>query len=754
MNTNTKIRTEDVLECLDVKIKTSSAHQRLGVLAAENYDSVLSKIAARSPTLDQKHALENAENPSAANPLITVSNANESISSKIPWRTIGPAGSGAEFSGNDETPFVSAFASGANWIYVRAGTYTFSTTVNVPQNVTLVGASSASTILTSLGTTLLVGNNVYLGFLQIVGVTALTAAGNGVTLQNCILSAQTTTLSASSVSLLKIFDVAFLTGTLSATSISNSMFSGLYFNTTAPSAVFTSPSNISLVGSIFVDGSGGLQLTNGVNVRIVANHLGGGVVNTTPTSVLLRANTPNSNNNDSDDFIDLLKYVGSPSLTEEFPSYASNYAGSQGEDLTARASGLDLLIQWRYEERNFHLVADNATNVVWSPATNSLSTTGMLSLVSAHRRAPWILPRLSSTVIPSNYFMYYVLDRTLDSTPISLQYQLAALGSIPNDVTAPNSADNRQIYVLAFNLNGTLWWRGGNGSRFPSTGGQTGTYFVDGKSKSLITYLGASDYNDEDPNYSNNFAGIQGEGLTTRLGKSDTLLRRLFEFSNLAYYLGTGAYFSAEAGALTLNGTLYFTLPHVTGRLVVNAAAWAPPDGSLIYLTWDQGALAGSDQVVTATIATTVPLPDAYPLTLKYFVFAIRKGSDIILWNGERIPLFGGRWPLVNLQTEIIPINTPTILDENIVWTGTDLLWESLALILTNGIPLQRLRNQTTASAGLTDLNDGECLTITFSCNDGAVPHYVTVQKTVLPVFLAQNQILWATKNNGIVVLD
>ena len=109
MTTNTKIRTEDVLEILDTKIKTSAAHAQLDVLSGEFYDSVLAKIAARSPTLDEKGALDNAISPSASNPFVTLAEMTTALAGAIPWRTIGPLGSGADFEGLDETPFNIAF---------------------------------------------------------------------------------------------------------------------------------------------------------------------------------------------------------------------------------------------------------------------------------------------------------------------------------------------------------------------------------------------------------------------------------------------------------------------------------------------------------------------------------------------------------------------------------------------------------------------------------------------------------------------
>ena len=183
MTTNTKIRTEDVLEILDIKIKTSADHAQLDVITGESYASVLAKIAARSPTLDEKNALDNAVSPSASNPYVTLSELTASLSGAIPWRTIGPVGSGADYEGADENPFLTAFASANMWFYVKPGTYSFSVPVTVPSGVRLVGGLTSSTILSSsLGSVLTLSNDAYVGFLSVVtslpGATALTASSS------------------------------------------------------------------------------------------------------------------------------------------------------------------------------------------------------------------------------------------------------------------------------------------------------------------------------------------------------------------------------------------------------------------------------------------------------------------------------------------------------------------------------------------------------------------------------------------------
>jgi hypothetical protein len=105
MADNIKIRTEDVDKILDTKITTISSHLPLDVSSGEFYDSVLAKIAARSPTFDEKNALTNASIPSASNPYVTVSHLNLKLDGRIPWKTVGPTGSGSDYEGETEAIF-------------------------------------------------------------------------------------------------------------------------------------------------------------------------------------------------------------------------------------------------------------------------------------------------------------------------------------------------------------------------------------------------------------------------------------------------------------------------------------------------------------------------------------------------------------------------------------------------------------------------------------------------------------------------
>jgi len=863
MTTNTKIRTEDVLEILDFKIKASSDHPQIDVLTGEDYSSVLAKIAARSPTMDEKNALDNtAIAPSATNPYVTQDELTASLEGAIPWKTIGLIGSGADFTGtvaDDETAFVNAFATAPTdlWFYVKPGTYTFTTPVTVPAGVRLVGGITSETILLSNTTgTLVVEDNVYVSFLTIAtnaaGETAVDASGTtDVELKNCLVTATATGLSINidNSDRVCISDCALMAD-LSGTNVTNATLVYLYADVPGAYGVnLTTPTSVVMWGSVFVAGTP--LITSGTNIRIIGNHFANGftntylssmlitspaqidtindaityagtlknnwalrfttttgalpnpllvattyyIVNLTPTtfqlsltpngspidlitvgsgvhtaslnpSILLRANTPSSNNNEDESLTYLLQYLGSPGALVATPSYSSNFAGPQAQDLTARASAIDLLLQWIYEERNFSLIAESEPMVVtWAPATATLSTDGGMLLVSAHRDAVWKLPQIIPVVIPAGSFLYYIVDRSLTTSDITLTQYIAPLGSIPIDTNPPTGTpDNRQIWTLAYNYGGTLWWRGGGGSRFPSTNNYPGEYFVDGTSKSLLTYIGAEDYNDPHPTYTHNFAGIQGESLTTRLGKTDALIQRLFEQTNLSYYMSSGGYFGSDTGEaydLILTGTLSFKLGHIAGTITVAPQSWTIPDGSLLYFTWDPTA----PGVASSTVATVVPLPNDYPANVKYFVAAIRVGSFIYLWDGTRLPMRGGRWPLFSPTRSILPTASATALltagyqvVNNATWTtitGTKhFMWENLAVVTSTGISPTRnsLVNQTAPSTGLTDIADGQGLVVTHTWNSGSGgAQNVDIQKVTLPLTatLEQNQFLWVQNRGG-----
>lgn len=759
MTDNIKIRTEDVLEILDPKILTTSSHTQLNVSVGESYDSVLAKIAARSPTLNEKLALENAQSPSALNPYTTITSLDQNLLGKIPWKTVGLPGSGADFTGTDETPFLNAFSSclssGASWVQVREGTFTFTNTLTIPEDFKIVGTSANVTNLTgNVDPILSLSSNALVSYLS---VTQEQAGQTGIQLDNythldhVITSASGgVTLAASGKQNINIFECGLLIGEADFSNVTNSFLHGCYVDSPGFNGLMlTNCSNMSVTGSLFKNGI--LRLETCTDIRVVANHLNDGITNLTPLgSNLFRANTPNTNNNEVDDFGTLLQYIGSPSVTSTQPPYSNNYAGPLGENLTARASSLDLLIQWRYEERNFLLTAaSEPTTISWNPLTYNLTSTGDLNLISAHRNASWVLPTLNVT-IPDGWALYYTLDRALDNTPITLTPGTASLGNIVNDRL------HRQTYVLAFCLGSTLWWRGGGGSRFPATGNLTGTYFVDGTSKSFLDYIGAVDYNDSDPSYSSNFAGVQGESLTTRVGKTDTLLKRLFEYSNIGFNLNGGNISVETSGSslvVSMSNNLIISLPHVAGHIIAPSGTWTLATDQLIYFSWNQATLAGSDQAIIGSFVVnngSLPLPEDNQ-TIKYFEFARRYGNSIYLWDDTEIPS-GGQYP-IPLGRNIVPVTSPAVFADNIVWTGGSsslLSWEGLALVCSTGIDL----NRNLITDGNNTLAENESLKITHTWNSGSTPNYVTITKVTLPLItpLKQNEFLWAIRKNNTII--
>lgn len=761
--TNLKVRTPDVAEIQDVKIKASSAHIHIGtgVSVADNYDAVLNQIALSSPTMVQKDALDAADSPSGINPYITESDLIATLDERIPWRTIGPLGSDAEFTGATNAVFTTAFASGDFWYLVLPGIYTFASTVIIPQGVKVTGVTADSTVVTGNTSSALfdMGQASYLGFMTVSQAgsgSAVQVTVNDVALEYLLLEQATTNaklIDAAGVSNLRMFSVSSNTGRNYLIGCTDVVVHGCLFNDITVSLELSACFNPTVTSCIFK--SGLFEFAGGTNLRAVANHFADGITDGGGNSgTLLRANTPNTVNNEADDFANLLAYIGSPVITATNPLYSNNYAGLNGQDLTARASAIDLLLQWRYEERNFHLVAAaEVTTLTWNHLTSVLTSSGDIYIQSTHRDSYWSLGTLSYN-IPDGSALYFVLDRSLTTTPIDISGSavVASLG------TVPNTTATQQVYVLAFNKGGTLWWRGGNGTRFPATGTQIGQYFVDGSSKSLLDYIGAPDYNASQPAYSSNFSGVGGESLVVRTSKNDELIRTLYQNSNMSAYLSDGGYFTYEGTTLSLTGTLFMAFPHVVGRMTLAAATWTLSDGQCVYLTLNLGAkagsLAGSDTAVVAdTIATTVPLPNAYydvsgTYTVKYFMLAHRKGSSVFLWDGTELPV-GGRYPIPRGRS-VVATAAPGTLTSNTYWNGTDFRWEKLALAVGTGIGLSNFADQTAVSPSLTTLINGDALVVTHSWNIAAT---VTVTKVATPVTLKQNQFIWVQRKGSIIVI-
>jgi hypothetical protein len=297
-----------------------------------------------------------------------------------------------------------------------------------------------------------------------------------------------------------------------------------------------------------------------------------------------------------------------------------------------------------------------------------------------------------------------------------------------------------------------LWWRGGNGSRFPETASQIGTYFVDGSSKSFLDYVGMSDYNQSIPTYTSNFAGTSTDSLTTRLNKTDTLIKRLFEYSNIGFNLNGGHITVDSSYQITTTANLIISLPHVAGHIIAPAGSWTLSDGQLVYFYWNQSTLAGSDQPIDGSLIVSdgnLPLPEDNQ-TIKYFMFAHRVGSSIYLWDGTEIPA-EGRYP-VPIGRQVYPTAVPATLTDNIVWDGSILKWEKLSLLCSTGISSDRniLADNTVGTA----LTDEQALKIIHTWNSGSTPNYVTISVVSLPLAspLKQNEFLCAVRKSNAVI--
>ena len=180
------VRTEDVIECLDEKILTSSDHPALGVVIGDAYPFVLSQIETLICTPDQKSSIDNTLTPpSAINPIVLLND----IQTYYPQADVGEFKDAVDTLGdlplvgntlNDMRPVLSINAiyrwDGSNWVaFIRTGTIDHTQLINQNgdpnyQHITL---SELSSLLSQSHTH---ANKIILD--------AITALGSGIIISN------------------------------------------------------------------------------------------------------------------------------------------------------------------------------------------------------------------------------------------------------------------------------------------------------------------------------------------------------------------------------------------------------------------------------------------------------------------------------------------------------------------------------------------------------------------------------------------
>ena len=149
MALNEKIRSEDVIEIIDSKVLTNQPHASLGVIARENYDSVLTKIDLQTLTPAQKAAFDATLTvPSALNPVVL----KDDLQVYIPQADLGEVKDSVAVFGDLPVPTVVT-----GDIEIGSGTIlNLSSTINVVtgQEITGTGIPVSAFVLIVTGTSL------------------------------------------------------------------------------------------------------------------------------------------------------------------------------------------------------------------------------------------------------------------------------------------------------------------------------------------------------------------------------------------------------------------------------------------------------------------------------------------------------------------------------------------------------------------------------------------------------------------------
>jgi hypothetical protein len=168
---------------------------------------------------------------------------------------------------------------------------------------------------------------------------------------------------------------------------------------------------------------------------------------------------------------DTLAYIGAPNAAANAPSYGNNYAGTNGQSLTARVGALDSLVNQSAQDRNVKDFFPSGITFTWN------ATSGLLSWMDAdwHIQVPnvGVAPGTTHTIntavktltIGLNQVAYVDINRltgTGDLTPI-----------VVNDNALPLNFSNQNHLVIARRL-GTDVSIGINGRFFLADGQITG----------------------------------------------------------------------------------------------------------------------------------------------------------------------------------------------------------------------------------------------------------------------------------------
>ena len=117
------------------------------------------------------------------------------------------------------------------------------------------------------------------------------------------------------------------------------------------------------------------------------------------------------------------------------------------------------------------------------------------------------------------------------------------------------------IYAIAIRANNLVHFRGGTLALEHDEDGSIG----DGPGADTLTYIGSTGDSDSTPDYTNNFAGINGESLTLRNSNLDSLAKREAQNRNIYDFfpIGTAFTWNSSTGKITWIGEWNIVVPDI-----------------------------------------------------------------------------------------------------------------------------------------------------------------------------------------------
>lgn len=590
--TQQQISTPSVIDIEDPKILSSASYSSLGIALRDPWNDVLTALEARSldPTTVVA-GMDTASSPSSINPFVTYSY----LALRMGARSlilIGPVGSSADFEGSTDITFTSAIASlpsEGGVVAVLSGTYSFSSTVVVPKNVSILGIHPLYVTIEGLGNFplfTLSGDRSHLEFLTleninattypVISLSGVTSSIFGCRIRNYSLVGATLTGAKASVKsclidsdrsgiwLQNVYQLA------ENCSFSGSQTDGaLHFENSMCSAL----SNLigdSVVGAAYV-----VPSPTCANNKLVANHFGTSVAVAASidqgTQTVKYANTPDTPTTNENNFLLALgQYTGQPlpDSTEMILSSHLAHDSSVDKDAASILSSLDLFTQRIYEERSWVLTSvDPIFDSVGSPLSGIFTWDGStlvwpsFAISSLVPNNTWTIST-SSLVVAVGTAVVLDVDRTTSGTITPVIKTLSLLLANPSDANQ---------FVLAFSpASGILIWTKGFRLLTSLT-----SFDVDGIPLPINRYVGMPTDFRSTPAMPTSFA--IGDDITEKLGSDSNLLHSLYEKTNLWEYSDSavdtfpsvGSWLSLTSGLpetpshlIQIKGTTYGLFPN------------------------------------------------------------------------------------------------------------------------------------------------------------------------------------------------